>query len=136
MREAPESSPTLLIAPCEGAKKLLDSLAELEPGVSLVVADPVAEGDDPGSVAAALAAYEGQADRLAPSAAIVHGSSDRAIAAVISLVKLGIPVARLSGPGAEPVGNDLAGLLADHTIPPGAPLPEQVRSWLRRILSA
>jgi hypothetical protein len=68
--------------------------------------------------------------RLAPVAAIVHGSGDRPLAAVISLVKLEIPVARVAGSG-----DGLTELLADHTISPGDGLQEQVRSWLRRILT-
>jgi hypothetical protein len=68
--------------------------------------------------------------RLAPVAAIVHGSGDRPLAAVISLVKLEIPVARVAGSG-----DGLTELLADQTISPGDGLQEQVRSWLRRILT-
>jgi hypothetical protein len=132
--EGPQSARSVLIAPGEGAEALLAELAELAPALELVAGDPVAETEGPGGVAAALSAYESQADRLAPSAAIVHGSGDRPLVAAISLVKLGIPVARLDA--AEPGVEDLAGLLADHTIPPGEAVGEQVQGWLHRILFA
>jgi hypothetical protein len=121
---------TLLIAPGEGAEDIVASLAELEGELSVIAADPVAVSDDPRGIAAALSAYERQASGLAPAAAIVHGSGDRPLAAVISLVKLEIPVARVAGSG-----DSLTELLADQTISPGDGLQEQVRSWLRRILT-
>jgi hypothetical protein len=121
------ASPQLLIAPGEGADGIAASLAELEGAVSIATADPVAAGDGPATVARALLAYERQASRLAPGAAIVHGSGDRPLAAAISLVKLEIPLARVGGPGE----GDLIGILASHTISPGESLAEQVRAWLR-----
>lgn len=125
----------LLIAPGEGAEELLASLRELEGSFSLVASDPVVTIEGPAGIAAAISAYERQGERLGPAAALVHGSGDRPLAAVISLVKLEIPVARLAedpGPG----GNDLPGLLADCTIAPGDGLAQEVREWLRRILLA
>jgi hypothetical protein len=126
---------TLLIAPGEGAAELLVSIAELGDSVSLAAADPVAGGDDAAGIATALSAYEAQGRRLEPEAAIVHGSGDRSLAAVISLVKLGIPVARLTAPAATASGDDLPGLLSDHTIPHDEAVAEEVRDWLRRILT-
>jgi hypothetical protein len=124
-------STKLLIAPGEGAEEIAAALAELEGQVELVTADPVADGDDPRMLAAALAAYETQARSLDPAAAIVHGSGDRPLAAAISLAKLEIPLARVAGPAED----DLTGLVAGHTIAPSGPLAEQVRDWLRRILT-
>jgi hypothetical protein len=101
-----------------------------------VAADPVAALDGASAIAAAIAAYERQGERLGPAAALVHGSGDRSLAAVISLVKLEIPVARVAESAGETPRVDLAALLADHTISRDASLPEQVRSWLRRVLVA
>lgn len=122
----------LLIAPGEGADEIVASLSELEDIVELVHAESVADGDGPSAIAAAIAAYEAQAKALAPAAAIVHGSGDRALAAAISLAKVEIPVARIAAPGSD---EDLTGLVAGHTIAPDRTLPEQVRDWLRRILN-
>ncbi len=124
-------SPQLLIAPGEGAEDVVASLAGLEGEVELVRAEPVADGDDPAAIAAAIAGYEAQAKRLAPAAAIVHGSGDRPLAAAISLVKLEIPVTRVAAPGED----DLAALVAGHTIAPDGSLAEQVQSWLHRVLT-
>jgi hypothetical protein len=122
---------TLLIAPGEGADDLVASLAELE-DTEIVRADPVAGGDDPAAIAAAIAGYEAQGQSIGPAAAIVHGSGDRPLAAAISLVKLEIPVARVSGPDGD---GDLTGLVAGHTVQAGGSLAEQVSAWLRRILT-
>jgi hypothetical protein len=118
--------PKLLIAPAEGADAVVDALAELGVDVELARADPVPEGDGPAAIAAAISGYEAGARRIAPAAAIVHGSGDRALAAAISLAKLAVPVARV----AETGDDDLTGLVAGHTIAPGGTLAEQVRDWL------
>jgi hypothetical protein len=125
-----------MVAPGEGAEGLVASLRELADSVSPVAAEPVEASDGPSGIAAAISAYERQGERLRPAAALVHGSGDRSLAAVISLVKLEIPVARLAELPGEASGVDLAGLLADHTISPDAAVPEQIRSWLRRVLFA
>lgn len=125
------ASPQLLIAPGEGADEIVASLADLQGTVELVRAEPVSDGDGPTTIAAAIAGYEAQAKTIAPAAAIVHGSGDRSLAAAISLAKLEIPLARVAGPAED----DLTGLVAGHTIAPSRPLAEQVRDWLRRILT-
>ena len=125
------ASPQLLIAPGEGADEIVASLADLQGTVELVRAEPVSDGDGPTTIAAAIAGYEAQAKTIAPAAAIVHGSGDRSLAAAISLAKLEIPLARV----ASPAEDDLTGLVAGHTIAPSRPLAEQVRDWLRRILT-
>jgi hypothetical protein len=86
--------------------------------------------------AAAIAGYEAQAKRLAPAAAIVHGSGDRTLAAAISLAKLEVPLARVAPASEARTGRDLPALLADHTIEHDGALAEQVRAWLGPILAA
>jgi hypothetical protein len=122
----------LLVAPSEGAEKVVASLAELGEALEIVRADPVAGGDGPAALAAALAAYEAQARDIAPIAAIVHGSGDRTLAATISLAKLEIPVARVAA--AE--DDDLAGLVADRVLAHDEAIVEEVREWLRGLFPA
>lgn len=135
----PLSSPasrTLLVAPGEGAEEVIASLTGLEETAELVPAEAVAGGDDPTATAAAIAGYEAEAKSLAPAAAIVHGSGDRTLAAAISLAKLEIPLARVAPASEARARRDLPALLADHTIAHDEALAEQVRDWLRRILTA
>lgn len=139
VQTAAENVPQVLLACGETLPEgLLESLGEalatLDPPVGLVLGEPVPFTDTPAGVAAALATWERQGERLDPAAAIVHGTGDGPLAAAISLVKLGIPVARLEDPGAS--ANDLPGLLADRTLTLGESLQEQIADWLPRILSA
>ena len=130
------ASRTLLVAPGEGAGEVIASLTGLEETVELVPAEAVTGGDGPTATATAIASYEAQAKSLAPAAAIVHGSGDRTLAAAISLAKLEVPLARVAPASEARAGRDLPALLADHTIAHDEALAEQVRDWLRRILTA
>jgi hypothetical protein len=130
------ASRTVLVAPGEGAEEVIAFLTGLQETVELVPAEAVAGGDGPSVTAAAIAGYEAQGKRLAPAAAIVHGSGDRTLAAAISLAKLEVPLARVAPASDARAGRDLPALLADHTIEHDGALAEQVRDWLRRILTA
>jgi hypothetical protein len=135
MEKRPGETPRVLIAPGESVPEALAAivrggLSELDSPADFVLAEPVPAL----AVASALAHYERQGEDLAAAAAIVHGSGDATLAATVSLVKLGIPVARLED--ADAAANDLPGLLADHRLAPGDGLQQEVAAWLRRILPA
>jgi alkanesulfonate monooxygenase SsuD/methylene tetrahydromethanopterin reductase-like flavin-dependent oxidoreductase (luciferase family) len=89
-------------------------------------------------LAAALRAAEAAVERERPGAAVVIGDSDGALAAALTAVKLGVPVASVAGSTAVPGEPPLVTLVADGTIAASgdpAEVADAVEAWLAPILS-
>jgi hypothetical protein len=92
-------------------------------------------------IAAALTDAERAIEQEGPGAVVLCGDGPEMGAAALVAVKLGVPVARVPGAGAEgdadaalaDLGGPISASLADLTVPPGGD-PERVanaiRAWL------
>lgn len=134
MTEARASDrPRVFLAPAGAAPALSEVLGDVEPTPEALPAQAPELREGPLALAGSLRELERQAIELEPDAALVGAEGDEALAAVVSLVKLGIPVIRVREPGGAGE-QDLPGLLADHEVEVGENAAAQVAAWLRPIL--